>query len=270
MQKLLHTLSDSSSTIQMILFAFSFFISWNIENLYGISYKYKKWKHAFVNARFIFTNMPLIFFLGAAFVFTIKWTGYHHFGILYQLPFRHYRFIYFCSAFVFMDFGEYIYHILMHKIKRLWLFHVVHHSDGIVDVSTVLREHPGENIIRNSFTLLMVLLSGIGAWALLLRQIIQTASNVFAHINYRLPLKLNNIVSYVFVTPNVHQVHHHYKRPYTDCNYGDVLTIWDRCFGTFGKLPAEEIMYGVDTHMHLCRNSSYKSLMQVPFSKIQK
>src|SRR2546423_5596548 len=119
-----------------------------------------------------------------------------------------YRIIYFSAAFLLMDFGEYIYHILMHKVKRLWLLHVVHHSDGTLDVSTVFREHPVENTIRNCFTLLWVFFSGIGIWALLIRQIIQTTSNIFAHINFRLPTKLDNVLSYVFVTPSVHQVHH--------------------------------------------------------------
>ncbi len=120
----------------------------------------------------------------------------------------------------------------MHKIKTLWRFHLVHHSDNTVDISTTLREHPVENIVRLSFTLLWVMLSGAFFWAILLRQIIQVFTTMFAHINYRLPEKLDNIIGFVFITPNLHQVHHHYQMPYTDSNYGDVLSIWDRLYDT--------------------------------------
>jgi len=269
MHRLYSFLFDSTGSLQFLIFTSCFILCWNIENLFGLRPGYKKWKHAFVNAGFIFTNMPLQFFLGAVFVITIKWTFHYHFGILNLLHLKHHRLVYFIAAFLLLDFGEYIYHILMHKVKNLWLFHIVHHSDCIVDVSTALREHPVENTIRNSFTLVWVFLTGVGIWALLLRQIIQIISNVFAHVNYQLPVKLDSVLSCVFVTPNVHRVHHHYKQPYTDCNYGDVLSIWDRCFGTFKKLSSAEIVYGVDTHMNLSHDASYASLMKSPFSKWQ-
>src|SRR2546430_12894806 len=119
MYKLIHLLTHSTGTLQFVLFAACFILCWNIETIYGLSVNNKKWRHAFVNAGFILTNLPLQFLLGIAFVFTIKWTGHHHFGILYRLPLMKYRIIYFSAAFLLMDFGEYIYHILMHKVKRL-------------------------------------------------------------------------------------------------------------------------------------------------------
>lgn len=158
----------------------------------------------------------------------------------------------------------------MHKIKRLWMFHVVHHSDLAVDVSTTLREHPGENLIRNSFTLIWIFISGTFFWVLVLRQLIQVSSNIFSHIHYRLPEKLDRIVGWIFITPNLHHVHHHYKQPYTDCNYGDVLSIWDRMFGTFSRLSASKIIFGVDTYMTESENSRYGSLIKMPFGKYRK
>ncbi len=148
------------------------------------------------------------------------------------------------------------------------MFHLVHHSDNVVDVSTTLREHPGENIIRLSFTLLWVFVSGAMFWALLLRQIIQTFTTLFAHMNMRIPEHLDRIIGLVFITPNLHQVHHHYKQPYTDSNYGDVLSIWDRMFGTFKKLRVEDLVFGIDTHMKNEVNGSFKSLIKIPFGKL--
>ncbi|MEP6711575.1 MAG: sterol desaturase family protein [Ferruginibacter sp.] len=160
--------------------------------------------------------------------------------------------------------------MIMHKVKSLWMFHLVHHSDSIVDVSTTLREHPGENFIRLCFTLLWVFLTGAFFWALLLRQIVQSVTTLFAHMHYRLPEKTNTIIGLIFITPNLHHVHHHYRQPYTDSNYGDVLSIWDRLFGTFQKTTNENLIFGVDTYMKTRENSNFKTLIKLPFGKYRK
>jgi sterol desaturase/sphingolipid hydroxylase (fatty acid hydroxylase superfamily) len=257
-------------SFQLFLFIGIFFIAWNIENIGGVIFQYKKWRHAFINAPFIFTNIPGQLLLGLAFVEVIRWTSIHQFGFLYLIHIGKSSFILFVITFVFLDLGEYIYHLIMHKVKRLWMFHVVHHSDTVVDVSTTLREHPGENIIRLSFTLLWVFLCGAVFWAILLRQIIQVFTTLFAHINYRLPEKLDQIIGWIFITPNLHQVHHHYKQPYTDSNFGDVLSIWDRIFGTFKRIPLEDLVFGVDTHMQKEVNGNFRTLFKIPFNKIGK
>ncbi len=262
-----HFISTYGEKLQLLLFVSIFFIAWNIENFAGVIFNYRKRNHAFVNATFIFTNIPGQFLLGLAFVKITAWASFHRFGFLYYLNFGKHPVVLFVVSFIFLDFGEYIYHILMHKVKRLWIFHLVHHSDNVVDVSTTLREHPGENIIRLSFTLLWVFLSGTAFWVLILRQIIQVFTTLFAHMNFRIPEYMDKIIGFIFITPNLHQVHHHYKKPYTDCNYGDVLSIWDRLFGTFKRLPAEDLIFGVDTHMRKEENGNFKTLFNIPFNK---
>jgi len=263
----LNYITDYSSSIQLILFVGLLFLCWNIENIAGLTLQYKKWKHAFMNAGFIFTNLPVQLLLGLLFVKTIHWTGLHHFGLLNQLPLSHHLLLLFISSFILLDLGEYIYHVIMHRVKRLWMFHLVHHSDAVVDVSTTLREHPGENFIRLCFTLLWVFVSGTLFWVLLLRQTIQVITTLFAHMNYQLPKKVDTIIGFVFITPNLHHVHHHYQQPYTDCNYGDVFSFWDRLFGTYKTLPQEELVYGVDTYMDKKDNSRFVSLIKIPFGK---
>jgi sterol desaturase/sphingolipid hydroxylase (fatty acid hydroxylase superfamily) len=260
-------ITSFGAQIQLLLFISIFFIIWNIENIAGIIYNYKKWKHALVNAPFILTNIPGQIIIGLAFVKTIEWTAQHHFGFLYYLPLGKSPITLFLVTFIFLDFGEYAYHRLMHRIKRLWMFHIVHHSDTVVDVSTTLREHPGENFIRLSFTLLWVLMSGAAFWALLLRQIIQSFSTIFTHMNCRLPEKLDRIIGLFLTTPNLHQVHHHFKQPYTDCNYGDVLSIWDRLFGTFKRLSTKDLVFGIDTYMTKKENGNFIFLTKLPFGK---
>ncbi|MEO7120445.1 MAG: sterol desaturase family protein [Ginsengibacter sp.] len=270
MHSLIHFFSHSTGRSEAIIFAAALVICWNIETFAGLAAGYKKWNHAFLNSHFILTGILPQFLMGYLLVRTMHWTSNHHFGMLYFLPYMKNKIILFITSFIVLDFGEYIYHVIMHKIDRLWMFHAVHHSDPIVDVSTTLREHPCENLIRNSFTIIWVFFSGALFWIFFARQLIQIVSNLLVHMNYRLPDKVDAVVGLVFITPNLHQVHHHFEKPYTDCNYGDVLSIWDRMFGTFCRLPYEKIVFGVDTYMDQKVNSRYLSLMKLPFGKCKR
>lgn len=270
MESIKHFITANGHQIQLWIFIALFIFIWNIENLAGVLFNYKKWKHAFSNSPFIVTSIPGQLLLGLAFIKTIEWTTQHQFGILYLLPKNTNPLWVFIASFVLLDLGEYAYHIVMHKVKRLWMFHAVHHSDKVVDVSTTLREHPGENIVRLSFTLLWVFITGTAFWMLMLRQIVQAITTLFAHMNYRFSDTTDKLISLVFITPNLHQVHHHYKQPYTDCNYGDVLSIWDRIFGTLKRLPAEQLVFGVDTYMDKTETRNFYSLFKLPFGKYRK
>lgn len=262
-----HFLTTYGNLFQLIVFLLTLWIGWIIENAAGLRMPYSKWKHAFLNATFSLTNLPGQLILGTAFIKTIRWTSSQKLGLLWLMPFRIHAGWSFLFVFICLDLGEYIYHVVMHKVKRLWMFHIVHHSDHQVDVSTTFREHPGENLIRLSFTLLWVVLSGATFWMLVLRQLIQAVSTLVAHLNYRLPDRADSILGLVFITPNLHQVHHHYQQPYTDCNYGDVLSIWDRLFGTFRRLPAPSLCFGVDTFMAPEDTNSFRKLLALPFRK---
>ncbi len=270
MNQFIDILTNSPDRVQFVLFVGILFLCWNIENIAALSMNYKKWNHAFLNAKFVLTNVPIQLVIGIAFVRTMQWTEIHHFGLIYHFPELNNQLLLFVVTFLLLDFGEYIYHVMMHKVKRLWMFHLVHHTDHVVDVSTTLREHPGENFIRLSFTLLWVFLSGAVFWALILRQTIQVFTTLFAHMNCQLPDKVDSLLGIVFITPNLHHVHHHYQQPYTDCNYGDVLSIWDRLFGTFKKLSKEDLVFGVDTYMKKEDHSNFKSLVKIPFGKYRK
>jgi sterol desaturase/sphingolipid hydroxylase (fatty acid hydroxylase superfamily) len=258
--------TDAPDWHRVVLLTLCIFLFWNIENIAGVTLNYRKWKHAFTNAFFTLPAIPVQLFLGFILLKTIDFDANHHFGLINWLPDMNPTFS-FLIAFIVLDFCEYAYHILMHHVKTLWKFHLVHHSDTVVDVSTTLREHPGETFIRLSFLVLWVLLSGVTFWALIFRQFIQIASNVFAHANFRLPIKVDKIVGLLFITPNLHHVHHHFELPYTDSNYGDVLSIWDRMFGTFMELDAKYTVFGVDTHMAVEENANIKNLVLMPLGK---
>ncbi len=264
-------LDHNSESVELIIFAGVLFLCWNIENITALTLNHKKWKHAYINAHFILTNLPNSLLFSILFAKTMQWTSHHHFGILYIFhPFLH-PVISFACSFLLLDFGEYIYHVVMHKNKKLWTFHMVHHSDRVVDISTTLREHPGENFVRLTFTWLWLLLTGTFFWVLVLRQIIQIFSTSVAHINYRLPEKLDKVLGFIFITPGLHQVHHHYQNPYTDSNYGDVLSIWDRMFGTLKRMPADDVIFGIDTYMRdKEEENNFFSIFKIPFISLKK
>ena len=265
MQQFIQYFSNVPDWHRIAILGLSVVILWNIENIIGLDFDYKKWKHFLTNAMFMAFDAPVQFIMGIGFVFATTWVSTHNFGLLNSLQINT-GWESVLASFLILDFFEYVYHVVMHKVKRFWMFHVVHHADRVVDVSTTLREHPGETAIRLTSLLLWVFLSGATFWAILFRQFVQIFSNVFAHANFRLPEKVDKIVSLVFVTPNVHHVHHHYQLPYTDSNYGDVLTIWDRLFGTFMTLPANETIFGIDTMMEPSQNADFKNLLTTPFS----
>jgi sterol desaturase/sphingolipid hydroxylase (fatty acid hydroxylase superfamily) len=104
-------------------------------------------------------------------------------------------------------------------------------------------------------------------WMVFLYQTLSVVATQFTHANITLPKKLDKILSYFIVSPDMHKVHHHYVLPYTDSNYGNIFSIWDRLFGTFKTLDREKLVYGVDTHMKAEENNKLSNLLTIPFQK---
>ncbi len=267
MNPLKYILQNHPATVQVVLFLATIIILWLLELRIALSVA-SKWRHTKRNLKFVITALPLQLCLSVAIIAISAYTGLHNLGILNLISFRNHVWLKYLCGFVLLDFFEYIYHRVMHKIPSLWVFHQIHHSDEDVDVSTTLREHPIETVIRLVFQMLWVFLSGASISILLLRQTIQTLSNLFAHSSYRLPAPMENVLSKLFITPGLHHVHHHFKMPYTDCNYGDVLSTWDRLLGTYRVLPKSEIVYGVDCYPDAA-NADFKGLVTHPFLRKQ-
>jgi sterol desaturase/sphingolipid hydroxylase (fatty acid hydroxylase superfamily) len=104
-------------------------------------------------------------------------------------------------------------------------------------------------MVRIAFLILWVLLCGASLRVLMLRQSVQTLANVSQHTMFRLTGRTARLFGWLFVTPNLHHTHHHFERPGTDCNYGDVFSVWDRLFGTLVHLPKDATVFGLDTHV---------------------
>ncbi|RED26374.1 fatty acid hydroxylase family protein [Flavobacterium cutihirudinis] len=243
-------------------------IFWLIENTFPLfQMQYKKWHHAGINIFFTITTIIVNFVLAFILIKTAAWTTENHFGILQWLP-EIPLWAYTIIGLLLLDLiGAYLAHFVQHKIKFLWRFHLIHHTDTWIDTTTANRHHPGESVIRFIFTTLGVLIVGSPMWMVFLYQSLSVVASQFNHANISLPRKLDHFLSYFIVSPNMHKVHHHYMLPYTDSNYGNIFSIWDRLFKTFTTLPKEDLIYGVDTHMTPNENNKLRNLLQIPFQK---
>ncbi len=194
----------------------------------------------------------------------------NRFGILNWLPDMG-LWIYAILGLMLMDFfGAYLPHYIEHRIKPLWMIHLVHHSDQKVDTTTANRHHPIESIVRFVFTLIGVLVIGAPMGIVMLYQSISLVATQFNHANISLPKKFDRWLSYVIVSPDMHKVHHHYVLPYTDSNYGNIFSIWDRLLGTFMTLDREKVVYGVDVFPDEKSNEQISTLLAQPFQPYQK
>ncbi|MBC6112462.1 sterol desaturase family protein [Pedobacter fastidiosus] len=260
---------DHSTTLQLFFFATLVIALWNAEILFRKEPLREKWRHTVLNLHFLLTATLVQLPLTLAVIKVSEYTADQGLGILNRLPLPSSFAIRFLMGFLVMDFFEYIYHYMMHKTAFLWSFHLIHHSDTELDVSTTVREHPGETFIRVSFMVLTVYLSGVPLAILLIRQFIQSFSNLMAHTTISYPARLERILRWVFITPGLHKVHHHDSMPYTDSNYGDILCIWDRLFGTYRELEVSEINFGIDT-VSPSEIRTFPNLLAYPFLKKEK
>ena len=233
-------------------------------------FNYKKWKHAIPNLFFTATTVIINFSLAFLLLFTADWVQVNNFGIINWMP-EMPLWLYILLGVVLLDFfGAYLAHYTEHKIKPLWMIHLVHHSDHKVDTTTANRHHPLESVIRFGFTLFGVLVVGAPIAIVMIYQSMSLVFTQFNHANIKIPRSVDKLLSYVIVSPDMHKVHHHNLLPYTDANYGNIFSIWDRLLGTYMHLDREKIVYGVDTFPNEKTNSSLKELLKQPFQKYQK
>ncbi|MGY0037485.1 sterol desaturase family protein [Pedobacter sp. NJ-S-72] len=167
-------LKDHGTLIQIVLYLVVIISIWLAEFSVAIHSLKKKWQHTWVNLMFIGTALPIQLAMTLIVIFVSGWVSIHHWGILYLLPHSHSPWVKYVAGFFLMDFFEYIYHVIMHKAGPLWNFHLVHHTDIEMDVSTTVREHPGETFIRVCFQIIWVFLAGASIGLLLLRQTVRT------------------------------------------------------------------------------------------------
>ncbi len=219
---------------------------WILEGYYAlVKFRYHKWKHALTN--FILLGFVMLINVGfgilTAGVFI--WLNNSNFGLLQLIEIPVWMEL-LLSILVLDLIAQYFVHFLLHKIKWMWRLHIVHHSDLYVDTTTGTRHHPFDFLIRESFALIAVIIMGMPVAFYLFYRILSVFFTYFTHANISLPKRLDKVLSYIIVTPDMHKFHHHYQLPWTDSNYGNMLSIWDRLFGTFLYDDVNKIRYGID------------------------
>src|SRR5262245_52397624 len=158
-------------------------------------------------------------------------------------------------------------HRTMHAWPSLWRYHRVHHSDPFVDVTTSYRTHPVENAWRHLWLFAAVWALGVPAVAVVVFRALSAVNGILEHANIRVRPALDAAVSSVWVTPNMHKVHHSRDQAETDSNYGNLLTLHDRIFGTF--LPTERafsVSYGLDD-VSPAEIRSFGTLLAMPWRR---
>lgn len=227
-------------------------------------FEYRKWPHALVNLFFTATTIVVNFVLAFLLLDASAWVTGAGIGVLSWMGGAP-LWLQALVGLLLLDLvGAWLAHFVEHKTPVLWRLHLIHHSDTHIDTTTANRHHPGESVVRFAFTLLAVVVAGAPMWLVFLYQSLSVVLSQFNHANIALPAWLDRALAWVVVSPDMHKVHHHYVLPYTDSNYGNVFSVWDRMFGTFMDMERARLVYGVDTHMDPREHGTVGALLTMP------
>ncbi|PSL49425.1 sterol desaturase/sphingolipid hydroxylase (fatty acid hydroxylase superfamily) [Chitinophaga niastensis] len=240
---------------------------WIIEGLVPrFRFSSNRYRHAGTNLFFTLTTVIINTGLAFLIVKASLWTSAKQFGLLYwlQLP----LWLHTVMALLMLDFiGAWLIHWVQHKTAWMWHFHKIHHIDTQIDATTALRHHPVESLFRVIALFVAIITMGVPFWMVMFYQTISAFMSQFNHANIRLPQWLDNTLSWVIVSPDMHKVHHSHFQPETDANYANIFSIWDRLFGTFVKVAdTRNIKYGLDQYQDT-RYQEIGPLLKVPWEQ---
>ena len=143
-------------------------------------------------------------------------------------------------AFILIDLVFYIYHRLSHRVRFLWAIHMSHHSSQEMNFAVSFRQAWLGPISKVPFFMILPLI-GLDPTIIAVAGSMSTLWGIVGHtqiINKLGPLEI------FLNTPSHHRVHHGANKQYIDKNYGNLLIIWDKIFGTF-EPEHEKVEYGL-------------------------
>lgn len=240
--------------------------NWIVELGYPLmKFDYKKLKHAGVNMVFLASDVTINLIFGLVTVSIFAWLSSSNFGLLYLIDFPIWAEL--LIAVAVLDFtAQYFVHYLLHKVSWMWRFHMIHHSDTHVDVTTATRHHPGDYLMREIFALVAIVILGVPLAFYIFYRILTVFFTYFSHANFYMPVAIDKALSYIIVTPNMHKFHHHFERPWTDTNFGNIFSVWDRLFGTFTYDDPKKVQYGLDV-LDDSKDEDLGYQFTIPFNK---
>ena len=148
-------------------------------------------------------------------------------------------------TFVMIDFVFYIYHRMSHRVRFLWAIHMSHHSSEEMNFAVSFRQAWFGPISKIPFFMALPLL-GLDPTIIAVAGVISTLWGIVGHT--QIIGKLGPL-EWIFNTPSHHRVHHGSNKQYIDKNYGNLLIIWDRIFGTF-EGEQEPVKYGLVSNVN--------------------
>jgi sterol desaturase/sphingolipid hydroxylase (fatty acid hydroxylase superfamily) len=148
-------------------------------------------------------------------------------------------------SFLLLDLLLYVWHKASHSFDVLWMLHKVHHNDSCLNVSTAFRIHILELFIITALKAAFIVTLGLDKGTVLINEAIITFFVMFHHTN--ISFKGESLLGRVFIVPYLHRVHHSTERHEHDQNYGAVLSLWDRLFGTLAEVEPAKIGIKGDT-----------------------
>jgi sterol desaturase/sphingolipid hydroxylase (fatty acid hydroxylase superfamily) len=173
-------------------------------------------------------------------------------------------------SFLLLDYSNYLWHLLLHRVPVLWRFHVVHHCDPDLDVSTAVRFHFGELIASVFYRSACVFLIGVKPLQVLVYEIVFEGATQFHHSNWKLPYNTEKLLNKVIVTPRMHGIHHSIVEQETNSNYSIILSFWDRLGNTIRlNIHQDEIITGIPAYNDPAE-LTIGYLLKMPFGKIRK
>ena len=271
MESLIAFFEDIPSSYRTMILAGGILAFWVLEGVVPLfTMSYRRYRHAALNIVFTLTTMIVNFSLAFLIVKSADMATSLEFGVMHWIPQPMWLSV-LLGVMVLDLISAWFIHWIEHHVKWMWKFHLIHHSDTHVDVTTALRHHPGESVFRAVFTMMAIFVAGAPIAVVFIYQTLSALFSQFNHANFRIPRGLDRLLSWVIVTQDMHKVHHNFQQPLTAPNYGNILSLWDRIFRTFAEVRnPQKLVYGVDTHMAEHEHDDLKNLMAMPFQPYRK
>lgn len=171
-------------------------------------------------------------------------------------------------AVVAMDFVIWLQHVMVHAVPALWRLHRVHHADPDYDLTTGTRFHPLEIVLSMGIKFACITLLGASVLAVVVFEVLLSACATFNHGNIRLPQRLDRVLRWFLVTPDMHRVHHSAEADESNSNFGFNLTWWDRLFGTYREAPRagqRDMTIGIRDHADPNEVARLSGMLRLPF-----
>ena len=200
------------------------------------------------NLAFCAINIGLAFVIPVSSATMAKYAEQTGIGLLHAIETPYW--IDFTATILIASLGSYVFHRLHHNVPLLWRFHRVHHSDNDLDWSSALCNHPVEVLAAIFWAASLAVAFGLNATALFVHFLLNYVIDFVSHARFKLPSRIERVLQWAIVTPQLHHIHHSSWQPETDSNYGGDFSIWDRLFGTLNPAPLRPIdrfAYGIDT-----------------------